>query len=111
MGKDNILTPLGNTKNPMGRSPDDYYITPQVAIDSLIRVEPELFTGVIWEPACGNGAISKRIPIRCLSSDIVYRGFGIGGVDFLRVTPNFKVDLLITNPLMSMLWSLLERPY
>lgn len=75
----------------------DFYPTPKWATFALI--ESEQFTGDIWEPACGDGAMScvlseTRNPV--ISSDLYDRGFGEYSHDFLttdRVFPN-----IITNP-------------
>ncbi|HKN10315.1 MAG TPA: class I SAM-dependent methyltransferase, partial [Pseudomonadota bacterium] len=44
------------------------------------------FDGLIWEPACGDGAIAKELARNghsVHSTDLVDRGYGIGGIDFL----------------------------
>ena len=60
----------------------------------------ETFEGPIWEPACGDGAISKVLEAagyRVISTDLVDRGYGCGGQDFLKSeTPLGKT--IITNP-------------
>ena len=40
-----------------GRPEDDFYPTPPNAVYALLGAER--FCGVVWEPACGDGAISK----------------------------------------------------
>lgn len=48
-----------------------------------------LIPGRVWEPACGGGHISKVLQsegIDVLSTDLIQRNFGIGGVDFLKLT-------------------------
>jgi hypothetical protein len=80
------------------REVDDYYATDPVAIDLLLGVEK--FNDCIWEPACGEGHMSK-----CLvkhghivkSTDLVNRGYGAGGVDFFKQNDIFDGDI-ITNP-------------
>jgi hypothetical protein len=66
------------------RQRDDFYPTPPEGIRALLSVER--FDGPIWEPACGDGAIS-RVLIDCgytvISSDLVDRGYGESRVDFL----------------------------
>lgn len=80
------------------RVPFDFYATPPEATSSLLTVEQ--FDGPIWEPACGDGGIS--IPLthaghQVVSTDLIYRGFGIGGIDFmLEKVPRAKH--IITNP-------------
>jgi hypothetical protein len=39
------------------RADHDYYPTPPEAVRALLGVEQ--FEGTIWEPACGDGAISR----------------------------------------------------
>ena len=60
----------------------------------------ERFDGAIWEPACGDGAISRVLQERgyqVVSTDLVDRGHGQSGVDFLlewrAMAPN-----VVTNP-------------
>lgn len=84
--------------NGEGRPKDDFYPTPPRGIAALLSVES--FMGDIWEPACGDGAISKALEAagyRVASSDLIDRGYGQAGVDFLMEwqprTPN-----IVTNP-------------
>ena len=77
---------------------DDFYETPSRAVEALLSVET--FNGPIWEPACGAGAISRVLESRghkVVSTDLVERGFGQGGIDFLMerapLAPN-----IVTNP-------------
>lgn len=80
-----------------GRPDNDYYITPDNAVEALLRAEE--FVGNIWEPACGNGAISKVLEthgFQVRSSDLIDRGYGEGGQDFL--ISDEKADNIITNP-------------
>jgi len=77
------------------RSPEDYYITPDIAIKELLKREK--FEGLGWEPACGNGAIVKFFP-NIMASDIRTDDEIVGekGIDFLKTFR--KVDFIITNP-------------
>ena len=68
-------------------------------------LEHEQFDHYIWEPACGEGHISKVLidhGYNVLSTDLIDRGFGIGRTDFLAITPEenkFGVPRdIITNP-------------
>ena len=79
--------------------PNEYYAThPTVTLDLLRQ---ESFHHHILEPACGGGFISKPLMdngYEVLSTDIIDRGFGNGGIDFL--TSKFeqgKYDI-VTNP-------------
>lgn len=80
------------------REKDDFYPTPPEGTRALLSVEK--FDGAIWEPACGNGAISMILeesgyPV--ISTDLVDRGYGTSRVDFLmEYTP--RAPNIITNP-------------
>jgi hypothetical protein len=81
-----------------GRERDDFYETPADAVADLMREEP--FTGPIWEPACGRGAISRVLEEHgheVVSTDLIARGYGRSPVDFLleqvAMAPN-----VVTNP-------------
>lgn len=81
-----------------GMRADDFYPSPPEAVEALCDVER--FAGPIWEPACGDGAISKVLLARgydVVSTDLVERGFGQGRIDFLMerhpMAPN-----IVTNP-------------
>ena len=65
----------------------DFYPTPPEAVRALLSVEQ--FDGLIWEPACGDGAIAKELARHDHSvhpTDLIDRGYGIGGLDFLAPT-------------------------
>jgi len=91
------LSIVGSSRNNGERQKEDFYPTPSFATKSLLSREQ--FNGSIWECACGDGAISKVL-IECghsvYSSDIINRGFGISGVDFLNTI--YAHDNIITNP-------------
>jgi hypothetical protein len=75
----------------------DYFPTPAWATHAL--AENEIFTGEIWECACGDGAMSHVFAKRgskVYSSDLYNRGFGEHGIDFL--TSNRNSDNIVTNP-------------
>lgn len=79
------------------RIKDDFYPTPDSAINALL--ERETFDGDIWEPACGDGAISKKLidkGYNVFSTDLVYRDFGQGDYDFLKSMR--ECDNIVTNP-------------
>ena len=86
-----------------GRVENDYYATPSEAtIDILNR---EDLGNSILEPACGQGHISKTIlscpaynNIKIISTDLIDRGYGQGGIDFLTYNYNETFDTIITNP-------------
>jgi hypothetical protein len=85
------------------RHDHDFYATPQENVDCLHLVEP-LDGTRWWEPACGEGHISKRVEeltgLGVYSTDLIYRGYGAGDVDFLqcRTAPDPDFKGIITNP-------------
>lgn len=93
-----------NIRNSLLRKADaekhDYYATEPKAVELLLK--EEAFCHRIWEPCCGEGHISKVLERRgydVLSSDLIDRGFGDGGVNFLTIpTYGDKECDIITNP-------------
>lgn len=80
------------------RVPHDFYPTPPEGTRALLSVER--FHGSIWEPACGDGAISKVLAAQgyhVVSTDLVHRGYGIGGINFLTETTT-RARNIVTNP-------------
>ena len=81
------------------REENDFYATIPEAIDYLLE-GGAVISHNVWECACGMGHLSKRLTelgYDVLSTDLVYRGFGVGGVDFLQQTTPFDGTIL-TNP-------------
>lgn len=84
------------------RQADDYYATDPIAIDKLIA-KHHISSKVIFEPSCGEGHLSKRLEEKgwtVVSSDLVDRGYGTGGVDFLKDVNKLPEDckVILTNP-------------
>lgn len=80
------------------RAAYEFYPTPPEATRALLSVES--FEGSIWEPACGDGAISKVLEAagyQVVSTDLIDRGYGAGGQDFLKSTEPLGRNI-ITNP-------------
>jgi len=84
------------------RVKDDYYATPpkatQVLLDNLDLSKCKTFL----EPSCGEGHISKVLESnfkesKVFSTDLVNRGYGKTGINFLNIFTE-KVDCVITNP-------------
>ena len=78
------------------RDPDDFYLTPPEVTRALLKVEK--FDGKIWEPACGNGAMSSVLQeagYDVVSSDLKDRGYGDveNFLTSIRVSEN-----IVTNP-------------
>lgn len=80
------------------RAAYDFYPTPPEATRALLSVES--FDGPIWEPACGQGHISKVLQTNgydVVSTDLIDYGFGEAGVDFLAQT-KARAKHIVTNP-------------
>lgn len=96
-----VFTTLGSSNHALeNREAFDYYATDPKAVEMLLELEQ--FAPVIWEPACGEGHISKVLQAHgyeVISTDLVYRGFGDPEpLDFLKETlEGFEGDI-ITNP-------------
>jgi len=96
MKKSSALAYVGHNAN-NDREENDFYPTPDNATQSLL--DRQKFEGNIWECACGNGAMSKLMineGYNVYSSDLINRGYGETGIDFLQSTR--QVDNIVTNP-------------
>jgi hypothetical protein len=85
------------TNNDGGRPENDFYPTPPEGTLGLLKVED--FVGDIWEPACGDGAMSRVLEgagYNVVSTDLEPRNYGVQA-DFLSskilLAPN-----IVTNP-------------
>ena len=80
------------------REENDYYAThPSAAewLEKLERLAPD-----VWECACGEGHLARileRNGHNVKSTDLIDRGFGVGGVDFLKTSEKWHGDI-VTNP-------------
>lgn len=80
------------------REEHDYYATHPSAVEWLCQLET--FSKDILEPACGEGHISKVLEkhgYNVESFDLVDRGYGKGGVDFLQYNEVVDKDI-VGNP-------------
>ncbi len=104
------------------RVSEDYYATPPEATRVLLDSFGLNDCLTFYEPACGEGHISKVIekhyPNRDIySSDLIYRGYGYGNMDFLKFTEannwlfrgKNKVDCIITNPPFKLAQEFIEK--
>ena len=79
---------------------DDLYETPAVAVEALLRVEA--LPHIIWEPACGPGAIVNVLREHghhVIATDLVDYGCpdSQSRIDFLMEVPQL-VGAIVTNP-------------
>ncbi len=80
------------------RENDDYYATEPKATELLLSLEK--FSPNIWECACGGGHMAKVLKengYEVKATDLIYRGYGEGNIDFLKCIDPFEGDI-ITNP-------------
>jgi hypothetical protein len=80
------------------REINDFYATEPKALEYLL--DREAFDDHVWECACGKGHLSEVLKKRgyiVRSTDLIDRGYGESGVDFLEQTTRFHGDI-ITNP-------------
>lgn len=85
------------------REEDDFYSTPREVTEALLIAAHKSIRNVgtkVWEPACGTGAMVEPLldaGFEVLATDLVDRGYGTGGIDFLK-TGGGWCDIIITNP-------------
>ena len=100
------------------RQPEDFYATDPAAIPPLLKVlGPEWESGgkLIYENACGEGHLAQVLELyghRVISTDLIDRGYGVGGVDFLEDNPlydNLPYDAVITNPPFKIMLPFIEK--
>jgi hypothetical protein len=94
-----VFSTLGASSHSKGeRQKHDFYATDPKAIEWLLKLET--FTDV-WECACGQGHLSKVLidaGIHKKSTDLIDRGFGESGIDFLGLEVQEWNGDIITNP-------------
>ena len=83
-----------------GRQQNDFYPTPAWVTEALL--DCVTLRGPVWEPCCGDGAMARVMAARThrvVASDLVDRGFGRAGVDFLA-SQTFPEECrsMVTNP-------------
>ena len=97
--KNSIFKTLGASNHTdYERESNDYYATEPKAAELLLEVE-DLHTA-IWECACGEGHLAevfRRHGHTVKATDLIDRGYGLGGVDFLKENICFHGDI-VTNP-------------
>lgn len=103
--KHSIFVTLGASNHTeKEREQDDFYATDPIAIDKLLKAVEFPKETKFWECACGQGHLSERLKsygYEVYSTDLVDRGYGESGVDFLRTStlPFGGENLaILTNP-------------
>lgn len=108
--KKSVRVMNGDAHNP-DRAEADYYTTDPAAVEEFLNAYLcKDITGkrsiTVWEPACGNGNISKVLEkhfTNVYSSDLYDRGYGEPGRDFLKTGLPGGTQLIITNPPYSLI--------
>lgn len=99
IGERNVFSTVGASNHSVKeREQNDYYATDPVALELLLQKEQ--FSKNVWECACGEGHLSRVLEkngYQVYSTDLIDRGYGTGGVDFLAVNQKFDGDI-VTNP-------------
>ena len=92
---------IGSSVGALGvRQEHDYYATDPNALTSLLRMKE--LPKVVYECACGAGHLAEVLGKHghsVVATDLVSRGYGVGGVDFLKVEklPE-NCNCILTNP-------------
>lgn len=91
---------------------DDFYATPPVAVEALLRVEE--LPKRLWEPACGDGAIVNVLRSHghdVWATDLVDRGCpdSLSGIDFLLERGAGDCRTIVTNPPFKLAQQFLEK--
>lgn len=99
-GRTSTRVMLGVDKNWSKDSQEEhgFYATSPKAIDELFKIIDK--PTEVWECACGAGHLNKRmreLGVKVYSSDLIDRGYGTPGIDFLAMC-NLVAPVIITNP-------------
>ena len=127
VGKTNDLaTAMLQSQANWDRKAADFYPSPVDVTESIMPVieviqEHKGFPLKIWEPACGDGRMSRVLEwhgYEVFSSDLrEHSGYGVSGIDFLAkdVTETMgwdarqDIDLIISNPPFSLAKQFIEK--
>ena len=101
--KNSVAAMLGmrTVWHPEEREPNDFYSTDPKAVRALMNRLQVSRDTMIYECACGSGNLSKELEsmgYNVLSTDLIDRGYGTSGVDFLKVQTIPDNCMILTNP-------------
>lgn len=98
------------------REENDFYATNPETLKLFLNEfhKDNKLEGDILEPCCGQGHISKTIKDiypknDVYSTDLIDRGYGIGGINFLTHDYNKRFGTVITNPPFSLAKEFIEK--
>jgi hypothetical protein len=89
------------------RVEDDFYATPEESTKALLNMEEIVYPAL--EPACGQGHIAKLLGSDVGAYDLVDRGYGKGGIDFLTHDFEMTYATVITNPPFNLFQEFAEK--
>jgi len=101
--KNSVAAMLGmkTVWHPEEREPNDFYSSDPRAVRALMeRLQLDKST-LIYECACGSGNLSielENMGYCVLSTDLIDRGYGTPGIDFLQVNTIPDNCIILTNP-------------
>lgn len=115
MSDQNIAVSIAGGNHKGDRQANDFYASTPECVTSFLALERQHLAGKrVLEPCCGDGAISKILiadGFDVVSTDLVDRGYGQGGVDFL-MTFTTDCTAIVTNPPFNLsekfIWHALE---
>jgi hypothetical protein len=97
----NIGAAMNGGSSKKEKDPYEFFPTPEGTTRAVLPILDSLgFPKDVWENACGEGHISKVLlaaGYRVKSTDLVKRGYGMEGVNFLSQTKALA-PAIITNP-------------
>jgi hypothetical protein len=82
------------------REKDDFYATPAECTTALLAAEVDRMPLRVWDPCCGSGDICVVLEAagrEVVATDLVDRGYGRGGIDFLTLDIPLA-SAIVTNP-------------
>lgn len=86
------------------RETNDFYATDPNTVDLFIKALQRDGISIhnVWECACGMGHISEKLKeygYKVFSTDLIDRGYGKGGVNFLETSKALPINVdILTNP-------------
>jgi hypothetical protein len=91
-----------------GRAENDFYATHPDSTQALLAIEPIEYP--VLEPACGEGHIAKLLTGGSVTAtDLIDRGYGGGGVNFLTAYLEKDYPTIITNPPFNLFQEFVEE--
>ena len=106
-----VFVTVGASNHSKGeRQSEDFYASDPCAAEWLLKLEE--LDGDIWECCCGEGHLGKVFESHghnVKATDLVDRGYGIGGVNFLSPTITEWHSHIATNPPFSIAQEITEK--